>query len=677
MSRSALQIHTLSSSDEDSGDELVSLATILSQQKSSSDSNHDVTAPRSRSGKFHNEVNDDYKGNSDNDVITLDDSESSNSRQSDCEDLSHLSPTEKPILGLLSDNSQLPSFDSRLKSKDKVKVKTTLGLDELNDVSACKLKNGAKMSSYTEITTKKKQFITEHLNDENFSGSELDAGYKIQQNCEHVALNMSSSIDSLTRKPNCAKLDVKVGCESKAKLDIPVYSLDDSFEGADLNVSLLSRCKPRENTNKNVADDKLSSDSELENEIQVFAASTSSCTNLPKNTHTNSKKNCSDGNTSSDLELESEIQVLKASCAKSSNSSKPKDNVQEANDILASTCSGTHQGRKTSENIHSLPSNLQKARQYAIKNESSDMVFKHLKIVIDEQFIESRDGSKLDLILAKLQNEKFNISYEIREQLIQNTVTWMRAYPSENHQYESSSDDVEMQWIDEDQVLVILQMTEFLPMIEAYKQVCLFGQQKAKQNKELKNTVLGIEPSQPKRKKKNPLQQVDISAVDIEEVIVDMQLRSRDCNIHFAKDVVEVADTIMRFSKAIAQAPYKNEQQKNHFSWFLDAENRSCVKVDKSGKFLTDLWIAQIQCFANVGTDTSEAIVAKYSTPQSLLRAYHKSDSVKDAQLLMENIMIRRQAGPLSTSRRVGPELSKKVHAFFTSKDGEKLLHKL
>lgn len=35
---------------------------------------------------------------------------------------------------------------------------------------------------------------------------------------------------------------------------------------------------------------------------------------------------------------------------------------------------------------------------------------------------------------------------------------------------------------------------------------------------------------------------------------------------------------------------------------------------------------------------------------------------------------IRRAAGPLTTIRKIGPELSKKIYLMFTSEDGENIL---
>lgn len=41
---------------------------------------------------------------------------------------------------------------------------------------------------------------------------------------------------------------------------------------------------------------------------------------------------------------------------------------------------------------------------------------------------------------------------------------------------------------------------------------------------------------------------------------------------------------------------------------------------------------------------------------------------------IFNTLQIRRAAGPLTTVRKVGPELSKKVYLMFSSKNGENVL---
>ena len=42
--------------------------------------------------------------------------------------------------------------------------------------------------------------------------------------------------------------------------------------------------------------------------------------------------------------------------------------------------------------------------------------------------------------------------------------------------------------------------------------------------------------------------------------------------------------------------------------------------------------------------------------------------------MLLADIPIRRGTGPLTTSRRIGPEQSRRIYKFFTSKDGNQIV---
>ncbi|XP_066955609.1 crossover junction endonuclease EME1-like [Macrobrachium rosenbergii] len=93
------------------------------------------------------------------------------------------------------------------------------------------------------------------------------------------------------------------------------------------------------------------------------------------------------------------------------------------------------------------------------------------------------------------------------------------------------------------------------------------------------------------------------------------------------------------------------------------------VKVDKAGVGLLKLWRQQLEQFINVGNEVAQAIVREYPSPQALVQAYRHSTSEKEASHLLADIPVRRGIGPLESTRRIGPELSKKIHLFFTCTD--------
>lgn len=87
---------------------------------------------------------------------------------------------------------------------------------------------------------------------------------------------------------------------------------------------------------------------------------------------------------------------------------------------------------------------------------------------------------------------------------------------------------------------------------------------------------------------------------------------------------------------------------------------------------LANLWQRHLIKFPLVTLETAEAIIASYATPSQLLRAYDSKDI--NGSLLLADIPIRRSAGVLTAVRKVGAELSKKVHTFYTNTDPDCVL---
>ena len=75
-----------------------------------------------------------------------------------------------------------------------------------------------------------------------------------------------------------------------------------------------------------------------------------------------------------------------------------------------------------------------------------------------------------------------------------------------------------------------------------------------------------------------------------------------------------------------------------------------------------------------MGIEQAQAIVQQYGTIQALVRAYRTCPSENEAKLLLAEIQVRRGAGVLTTTRKIGPVMSEKIWKLFTSLDGNELL---
>lgn len=159
-----------------------------------------------------------------------------------------------------------------------------------------------------------------------------------------------------------------------------------------------------------------------------------------------------------------------------------------------------------------------------------------------------------------------------------------------------------------------------------------------------------------------------MSQVDVEEAVT-YSLLHNGCTTVMLDTSEDVADMVRRFSKAVAERVAKKDRFDPVFS-FLE-EGTSGVKVEKNMVGLLKVWKQQLLQFKNISPDIAQAIIAEYPSPLLLRKAYQKCSTEKEAVKLLENIVVRRGAGVLETTRRVGKELSRRIFIFFTSEDAE------
>ncbi|OCT62927.1 hypothetical protein XELAEV_18044020mg [Xenopus laevis] len=161
-----------------------------------------------------------------------------------------------------------------------------------------------------------------------------------------------------------------------------------------------------------------------------------------------------------------------------------------------------------------------------------------------------------------------------------------------------------------------------------------------------------------------------LGRVEVEEALMDFQLHT-GTHLWFLETWKEFADFVCQFSKAVAEAPTKRQRDISSFSFYLDGEWAGGVRVERCGKGHLEVWRRQIQQFNRISVDIANAVVAAYPSPQLLVKAYRCCRTEEERQNLLSDILVRRGEGVTSTSRRVGPEVSKRIYLQITSKEPE------
>lgn len=100
-------------------------------------------------------------------------------------------------------------------------------------------------------------------------------------------------------------------------------------------------------------------------------------------------------------------------------------------------------------------------------------------------------------------------------------------------------------------------------------------------------------------------------------------------------------------------------------------DNKDCVKIEGITG-LARLWKQQLQKIPLVSLETSQAIADVYPMPKTLFDAY--SNNPLDGPSLLAELPVRRRAGPLTSVKKIGLEMSKKIYTLFCSLDENELV---
>ncbi|KAJ7315976.1 hypothetical protein JRQ81_002138 [Phrynocephalus forsythii] len=324
------------------------------------------------------------------------------------------------------------------------------------------------------------------------------------------------------------------------------------------------------------------------------------------------------------------------------------------------------------------------------KAQRPEECLKYMQVVLDPGLLQVEGGGQ---VLTTLQ--AMGCSCVIEDQAVPFSITWRR---------KTGLAQVEGDYFKEEpNILVLVLLEDFVTMIRNNKQVCPEGSSETLQSfvahivtktqgKTLALVVVELEKyfSSHKQKYQRKLPQgeqggseasdqgkqksqrgraklvPDISRVDVEEAMVDLQLHT-GIQVQLLESWKEFGDFARMFTKAVAEAPFKRERDKASFSFCLEGEWVSGQKVDRSGKGLLQVWKKQIQQFSRVSLEMANAIVAKYPSPLLLMQAYGACSSEQERQNLLAEIPVRRGDGVTASTRRVGPDLSKRIYLQMTS----------
>ncbi|XP_042822085.1 crossover junction endonuclease EME1 [Panthera tigris] len=323
-----------------------------------------------------------------------------------------------------------------------------------------------------------------------------------------------------------------------------------------------------------------------------------------------------------------------------------------------------------------------------LKAQRPEECLRHIIVGLDPVLLQMEGGGQL---LGALQSMECRCVIEA--QAVPCSITWRRRA--------GLAEDGEEGWVEEPMVLVLLLAEAFVSMVYKFKQGSLGDSEKGKETlrsfvtdtaartagKALSLVIVDQEkcfsaPHLPRRRKPGVANREQakekkrrqpeasagqmVSRVDVEEALVDLQLYT-EAQARIVQSWKELADFACAFTKAVAEAPFKKLRDQTSFSFCLESDWAGGAKVDRAGRGLALVWRRQIQQLNRVSLDMASAIVDTYPSPQRLVQAYRRCFSEQERQNLLADIQVRRGEGVTSTSRRVGPELSRRIYLQMTT----------
>lgn len=155
----------------------------------------------------------------------------------------------------------------------------------------------------------------------------------------------------------------------------------------------------------------------------------------------------------------------------------------------------------------------------------------------------------------------------------------------------------------------------------------------------------------------------------INPALIDLQLLHQVATIQVSPVGSEVAAMLRRFTKAIAEAPFKQQKAETlgTFKKFLANDKKQCVRVEGTNG-LGRLWQQHLNRLPLVTLEVAETIIAQYPCPKRLVDAYER-DADEEKKIMADLKINRGGLQPLQSDRRIGHVLSEKLHMLYNSRN--------
>jgi len=356
------------------------------------------------------------------------------------------------------------------------------------------------------------------------------------------------------------------------------------------------------------------------------------------------------------------------------------------------------QKKKIKENQKQNSKAIKEAEKLVNKQTDKSEVNKYLQVLLDPALVSSPPGSE---ILHHLQHPvskkpEHVYQYHVDNNLpVEGSLTWRRKIIS----FDPNQSEIQIRerFEEENRALVVIatdlvvekisenSLKDWASSVKARfrdKNVTLliygFNEYfRSEKNARERINAANVRGENPNRRDINRVRN-PVSKYDFEEALVRLSLDSIVDHMTFSKSPSsgwsDLAGTVFHQTRAVAEAPLKIKKGLTGsagFNFWARADSRDCI----DNKNLPEYWKQILmQVSSGAGLEKVSAIVSLYPSPAKLLSAYSRCGSFKECQDLLTNLEVRRTDNVLGGTRKVGPDISRKIYMVLTSNDPEQLL---
>lgn len=283
---------------------------------------------------------------------------------------------------------------------------------------------------------------------------------------------------------------------------------------------------------------------------------------------------------------------------------------------------------------------------------------KYVRLVIDSHIMSAPYGRQF---IAELNNAhaRGDLKYEIRNLALRECIVWERSCGQLTLTLGEAANGLSEEWKLEQQVVKILTHNELQQMMRK-ENLAQIAEDLNSKYENMHHIVLYLSSGQ----KSSSSESTALIELEVMHQLKVLEVGSR---------ITEMVNELKRLTKAIAEAPYK--QQKNEtlgtFKKFLANDKKQCVRVEGTNGF-GRLWQQHLNRLPLVTLEVAETIIERYPCPKRLLDDLKtNADAVKE----IGDLKIKR-SGPkvLQTDRRIGNVLAYKLYMLYNSTDPNTLI---